>query len=39
MFRFTLSSDLSRGVGLSLGWSLKRGFTVYIYFDNINFVI
>ena len=29
MLRFTLSSGLSRGVGLSSGWSLKRGSTVY----------
>ena len=29
MFRFTLSSGLSRGVGLSSGWPLKRGSTVY----------
>ena len=29
MFRFILSSDLSRGGGLSSGWPLKRGFTVY----------
>ena len=28
MFRFTVSSDLSRGVGLSSGWPLKRGSTV-----------
>ena len=29
MFRFTLSSSLSRGDGLSSGWPLKGGFTVY----------
>ena len=29
MFRFTLSSGLSRGAGLSSGWPLKRGSTVY----------
>ena len=29
MFRFTLSSGLSRGGGLSSGWPLKRGSTVY----------
>ena len=28
MFRFTLSNGLSRGVGLSSGWPLKRGSTV-----------
>ena len=28
MFRFTVSSDLSRGVGPSSGWPLKRGSTV-----------
>ena len=28
MFRFTLSSGLSRGGGLSSGWPLKRGSTV-----------
>ena len=28
MFRFTLASGLSRGVGLSSGWPLKRGSTV-----------
>ena len=28
MFRSTLSSDLSRGGGLSSGWPLKRGSTV-----------
>ena len=30
MFRFTLSSGPSRGGGLSSGWPLKRGFTVYV---------
>ena len=30
MFRFTLSSGLSRGVGLSSGWPLKRGSTVLV---------
>ena len=30
MFRFTLSSGVSTGGGLSSGWHLKRGFTVYI---------
>ena len=29
MFRFTLSSDLSRGGGLLSGWFVKRGSTVY----------
>ena len=29
MFRFTLSSGLSRGGGLSSGWPLKRGSTVF----------
>ena len=29
MLRFTLSSGLSRGGGLSSGWPLKRGSTVY----------
>ena len=29
MFRFTLSSGLSRGVGLLSEWPLKRGSTVY----------
>ena len=28
VFRFTLSSGLSREVGLSSGWPLKRGSTV-----------
>ena len=28
MFRFTLSNGLSRGVGLSSGWPLKRGSAV-----------
>ena len=28
MFRFTVSSGLSRGAGLSSGWPLKRGSTV-----------
>ena len=28
MFRFTLSSGLSRGVGLSSGWPLKRSSTL-----------
>ena len=28
MFRYTLSSDLSRGGRLSLGWPLKMGSTV-----------
>ena len=28
MFTFTVSSGLSRGVGLSSGWPLKRGSTV-----------
>ena len=28
MFKFTLSSGLSRGGGLSSGWPLKRGSTV-----------
>ena len=31
LFRFTLSSGLSRGGDLSSGWSLKRVSTVYIY--------
>ena len=31
MFRFTLSSGLSRGGSLSSGWPLKRGSTVYQY--------
>ena len=31
MFRFTLSSGLSRGGGLSSGWPLKRGSTVFCY--------
>ena len=34
MFRFTLSSGLSRGGGWPLvrvAWDLKRGFTVYAY--------
>ena len=30
MFRFTLLSGLSRGAGLSSGWPLKRGSTVFI---------
>ena len=30
MFRFTLSSGFSRGGGLSSGWPLKRGSTVFI---------
>ena len=30
MFRFILSNGLSRGVGLSSGWPLKRGSTVLI---------
>ena len=29
MFRFTLPIGLSRGVGLSSGWPLKRDSTVY----------
>ena len=29
IFRVTVLSGLSRGVGLSSGWPLKRGFTVY----------
>ena len=29
MFRFSLSSGLSRGSGLLLGWPLKKGSTVY----------
>ena len=29
MFKFTLSSSLSRGGDLSSGWPLKRGSTVY----------
>ena len=29
MFRFTLSSGLSRGGGLTSGWPLKRGSTVH----------
>ena len=28
MYRFTLSSSLSRGGGLSSGWPLKRGSTI-----------
>ena len=40
MFRLTLSSGLSRGVGLSSGWPLKRGSTVCIcmtsYTNNIR---
>ena len=31
MFRFTLSSDNSRGAGLSSRWPLKRCSTVYAY--------
>ena len=34
MFRFTVSSGLSRGVGLSSGWPLKRGSNV-LYLDHI----
>ena len=30
MFRFTLSTGLSRGGGLSSGWPLKRGSTVVL---------
>ena len=30
MFRFTLSSGLSRGGGLSSGWPLKRGSTIVV---------
>ena len=30
MLRFSLSSGLSRGAGLSSGWPLKRGSTVAI---------
>ena len=29
MFRFTMSSGLSRGCDLSSGWPLKRGSTVF----------
>ena len=32
MLTFTLSSGHSRGAGLSSGWPLKRGSTVYAYF-------
>ena len=35
MFRFTLSSGLSRGSGLSSRWPLKRGSTVVLYFMDI----
>ena len=31
MFRFTLSTGLSRGGGLSSGWPLKRGSTVSVH--------
>ena len=31
MFRFTLSNGLSRGGGLSSGWTLKRGSTVHMH--------
>ena len=31
MFRFTLSSGLSRGGGLSSGWPLRKGSTVIIF--------
>ena len=30
MYRFTLSSGISRGGGLSSGWPLKRGSTVLV---------
>ena len=36
MFRFTLSSGLSRAVGLSSGWPLKRGSTVLIKLDLVK---
>ena len=38
MFRFTLPRGLSRGVGLTSRWPLKRGSTVYIsvYHDEIK---
>ena len=34
MFRFTVSSSLSRGVGLKSGWPLKRGSTVLLMLEN-----
>ena len=34
MLRFTLSFGFSRWVGLSSGWSLKRGSTVYPCYQN-----
>ena len=39
MFRFTLSSGLSRGVGLLSGWPLKRGFTVVFCKKNLVLLI
>ena len=36
LFRFTLSTGLPRGGGLSSGWPLKRGTTVYISLILIN---
>ena len=35
MFRFTVSSGLSRGVGLSSGWPLKRSSTVLVFEQNV----
>ena len=39
MFRFTLFSGLSRGVGLSLGWPLKKSSTILLFvYLHIHFI-
>ena len=39
MFRFTLPSGLSRGIGLSSGWPRKRGSPIPSYMKNITRII